>query len=153
MWRGRSPSSIAICQVARSMPVLVSACVATWRSFRCFGSACGAPTDCAGRRAAPCPGWLINEVEPNQRLHRYVARGLAWPAIDTTDWLSDVADVTFFSKLLVIIGGPSGSGQRRYHGAWRVITDGFLGSGNLAQTIAGSAGLKNATRTGWPTTS
>jgi hypothetical protein len=49
----------------------------------------------AGRRAAPCPGWLINEVEPNQRLRRYVARGLARPAIDTNDWLSDVADVTF----------------------------------------------------------
>ena len=41
-------------------------------------------------------GWLVNDLEPNQRLRRYVARSLAWPAIDPTNRLSDVADVTFF---------------------------------------------------------
>ena len=51
------------------------------------------------RRAASgtLQGWLINDLEPNQRLRRYVARGLAWPAIDPTSRLSDVADnITFF---------------------------------------------------------
>jgi len=50
------------------------------------------------RRAASgaLHGWLINDLEPNQRLRRYVARGLAWPAIDPTGRLSDVADATFF---------------------------------------------------------
>jgi hypothetical protein len=50
------------------------------------------------RRAAggTLQGWLINDLEPNQRLRRYVARGLAWPAIDPTSRLSDVAGVTFF---------------------------------------------------------
>jgi aminoglycoside phosphotransferase (APT) family kinase protein len=47
------------------------------------------------RRAASgaLAGWLINDLEANQRLRRYVARGLAWPAIDPTGRLSDVADV------------------------------------------------------------
>jgi aminoglycoside phosphotransferase (APT) family kinase protein len=50
------------------------------------------------RRAAggTLQGWLINDLEPNQRLRRYVARGLTWPAIDPTGRLNDVADVTFF---------------------------------------------------------
>jgi hypothetical protein len=51
------------------------------------------------RRAASgtLQGWLVNDLEPNQRLRRYVARGLAWPAIDPTSRLSDVADnITFF---------------------------------------------------------
>jgi ketosteroid isomerase-like protein len=29
-------------------------------------------------------GWLVNELDPNLRLQRYVARGLAWPALDPT---------------------------------------------------------------------
>jgi hypothetical protein len=41
-------------------------------------------------------GWLVNELDPNLRLQRYVARGLAWPALDPTGRLSDVAGVTFF---------------------------------------------------------
>jgi aminoglycoside phosphotransferase (APT) family kinase protein len=50
------------------------------------------------RRAASgaLEGWLVNDIEPNQRLRRYVARGLAWPATDPSDRLSDVAHVTFF---------------------------------------------------------
>ena len=41
-------------------------------------------------------GWIINDLESNQPVRRYIARGLAWPAIDPTGRLSDVADVTFF---------------------------------------------------------
>jgi aminoglycoside phosphotransferase (APT) family kinase protein len=41
-------------------------------------------------------GWLINELDPNLRLQRYVARGLAWPDLDPTPKLNQVADVTFF---------------------------------------------------------
>lgn len=40
--------------------------------------------------------WMINEMEPNTRLRRYLARAKAWPGRDPGERLSDVADVVFF---------------------------------------------------------
>jgi hypothetical protein len=40
--------------------------------------------------------WLINEMEPNARLRRYLARALAWPDRDPTTALSNLGDVVFF---------------------------------------------------------
>ena len=61
---GWQPSSMAICQVAAPTRVLASACAATWRSFRCSGSACCSPRDCAARRAAPCKAGLSTTSSP-----------------------------------------------------------------------------------------
>jgi aminoglycoside phosphotransferase (APT) family kinase protein len=40
--------------------------------------------------------WRVNDLDPNERLRRYVARSNAWPELDPGAALSDVADVTFF---------------------------------------------------------
>ena len=41
-------------------------------------------------------GWLINEMEPNARLRRYLARALAWPGPDPTAALLRLGDMRFF---------------------------------------------------------
>ncbi|MDQ6670134.1 MAG: aminoglycoside phosphotransferase family protein [Chloroflexota bacterium] len=46
--------------------------------------------------SARLEGWLVNDLDPNLRLRRYIARGLAWPSLDPSDSLSDVADIAFF---------------------------------------------------------
>jgi hypothetical protein len=46
--------------------------------------------------SASLEGWLINDLDPNRRLQRYVARVIAWPALDPTERLKDVANITFF---------------------------------------------------------
>jgi hypothetical protein len=38
----------------------------------------------------------INDMVPNDRLRRYVARGLAWPTLDPADSLAEVAHLAFF---------------------------------------------------------
>lgn len=40
--------------------------------------------------------WMINEMEPNTRLRRYLARAQAWPDPDPNAVLSKLADVVFF---------------------------------------------------------
>jgi hypothetical protein len=47
-------------------------------------------------KAGTLDGWLINDLRPNQRLQRYVARGLAWPDTDPATMLPDVAHLAFF---------------------------------------------------------
>jgi aminoglycoside phosphotransferase (APT) family kinase protein len=46
--------------------------------------------------AGTIDGWLINGLEPNLRLQRYVARGLAWPDTDPAAALRNVAHLEFF---------------------------------------------------------
>ena len=41
-------------------------------------------------------GWLINEMEPNTRLRRYLARAQAWPDPDPTAALLLLGDMRFF---------------------------------------------------------
>ena len=41
-------------------------------------------------------GWLINEMEPNARLRRYLARAQAWPDPDPTAALLRLGDMRFF---------------------------------------------------------
>jgi aminoglycoside phosphotransferase (APT) family kinase protein len=43
--------------------------------------------------------WRSNGMPPNQRLRRYLARGLAWPERAFKGQLATVADVTFFPDL------------------------------------------------------
>ena len=43
-------------------------------------------------------GWTINGSAPNQRLRRYLARALAWPAMHFDDQLAALAEVTFFPE-------------------------------------------------------
>ena len=40
--------------------------------------------------------WMINEMEPNTRLRRYMARAQAWPDPDPNAALSELADLEFF---------------------------------------------------------
>ena len=40
--------------------------------------------------------WMINEMEPNARLRRYLARAQAWPDLDPTTALSNLGAVAFF---------------------------------------------------------
>jgi hypothetical protein len=40
--------------------------------------------------------WMINEMEPNTRLRRYLARAQAWPDPDPTAALSQLGDLNFF---------------------------------------------------------
>ena len=40
--------------------------------------------------------WMINEMEPNTRLRRYLARAQAWPDPDPKAALSELADLEFF---------------------------------------------------------
>jgi hypothetical protein len=40
--------------------------------------------------------WMINEMEPNARLRRYLARAQAWPDPDPTEALAKLGDVAFF---------------------------------------------------------
>lgn len=40
--------------------------------------------------------WRINDMKPNLRLRRYLARCLAWPNPDFSDTLQSLADLTFF---------------------------------------------------------
>jgi thiamine kinase-like enzyme/shikimate kinase len=40
--------------------------------------------------------WLINDMEPNTRLRRYLARTRAWPDPDPTAVLPELGDVAFF---------------------------------------------------------
>jgi aminoglycoside phosphotransferase (APT) family kinase protein len=58
----------------------------------------GVLLDDALRRTAAgtLDGWQINALEPNQRLQRYLARSLAWPATDPAAALADVAHMAFF---------------------------------------------------------
>jgi len=46
--------------------------------------------------AGALAAWTVNGMQPNDRLRRYLARGLAWPAMDPTRELTDLADVAFF---------------------------------------------------------
>jgi aminoglycoside phosphotransferase (APT) family kinase protein len=41
-------------------------------------------------------GWTINELPPNGRLRRYLARALAWPDMDFTAEADKLGDVVFF---------------------------------------------------------
>jgi aminoglycoside phosphotransferase (APT) family kinase protein len=41
-------------------------------------------------------GWLVNEMPPNERLRRYLARCNAWPAFELDAVLADLGDVVFF---------------------------------------------------------
>jgi aminoglycoside phosphotransferase (APT) family kinase protein len=40
--------------------------------------------------------WLVNEMPPNDRLRRYLARCSAWPALELEATLADLGDVVFF---------------------------------------------------------
>ena len=40
--------------------------------------------------------WTINDLPPNIRLRRYLARALAWPDEDFADHLGNLAGLTFF---------------------------------------------------------
>jgi len=40
--------------------------------------------------------WMVNEMEPNARLRRYLTRAQAWPDPDPTAALSKLGDVVFF---------------------------------------------------------
>ena len=40
--------------------------------------------------------WMINEMEPNARLRRYLARAQAWPEADPSVALAKLGDVAFF---------------------------------------------------------
>ena len=40
--------------------------------------------------------WRVNEVEPNIRLRRYLARAQAWPAPDPAVALAKLGDLAFF---------------------------------------------------------
>ena len=40
--------------------------------------------------------WLVNEMAPNERLRRYLARAIAWPALELDETLADLGDVVFF---------------------------------------------------------
>jgi hypothetical protein len=40
--------------------------------------------------------WQINEVEPNVRLRRYLARAQAWPDPDPAAALANLGDIIFF---------------------------------------------------------
>jgi aminoglycoside phosphotransferase (APT) family kinase protein len=53
--------------------------------------------------------WRVNDLDPNERLRRYVARSNAWPELDPGAALSDVADVTFFRSA----GASRGAGGYR----------------------------------------
>jgi hypothetical protein len=39
--------------------------------------------------------WRINDMEPNTRLRRYLARALAWPDPDPTATLAQLGDMHF----------------------------------------------------------
>ena len=41
-------------------------------------------------------GWLVNELAPNERLRRYLARCLAWPEPDPAGSLAALEDLVFF---------------------------------------------------------
>lgn len=41
-------------------------------------------------------GWLVNNLDPDLRLRRYVARSLAWPSLHPADVLDDLAELAFF---------------------------------------------------------
>jgi hypothetical protein len=41
-------------------------------------------------------GWLINEMEPNLRLRRYLARALTWPDPDVNSSLASLGELVFF---------------------------------------------------------
>ena len=41
-------------------------------------------------------GWLVNGLDPNLRMRRYVARCLTWPSLNPVDPPEDLADLTFF---------------------------------------------------------
>jgi hypothetical protein len=40
--------------------------------------------------------WRVNEMEPNARLRRYLARAQAWPAPDPAVALAKLGDLAFF---------------------------------------------------------
>lgn len=41
--------------------------------------------------------WLIHEMQPNQKLRRYLARARAWPAYEFEDELASLQEVRFFA--------------------------------------------------------
>jgi hypothetical protein len=41
-------------------------------------------------------GWQVHEIDVNQRLRRYLARGLAWPKVDFAAELEELNEVSFF---------------------------------------------------------
>ena len=41
-------------------------------------------------------GWVINEMNPNERLRRYLARVIAWPSMEYELHLEAVGDYEFF---------------------------------------------------------
>jgi aminoglycoside phosphotransferase (APT) family kinase protein len=41
-------------------------------------------------------GWEVNGMEANERLRRYLARGLTWPESDFGEALEDLSEVAFF---------------------------------------------------------
>ena len=41
-------------------------------------------------------GWEVNGLPANQRLRRYLARGLAWPEMDLKERIEELADLEFF---------------------------------------------------------
>ena len=47
-------------------------------------------------RGGQLAGWTINDMSPNHRLRRYLARALAWPEPRFADQLEALAEVTFF---------------------------------------------------------
>jgi len=48
-------------------------------------------------RTGRLAGWQVHGMEANERLRRYLARGLAWPETDFARQLGELAEVTFFS--------------------------------------------------------
>jgi hypothetical protein len=42
--------------------------------------------------------WAINGLPGNQRLRRYLARGLAWPNMDYGNALDKLRDLAFFPR-------------------------------------------------------
>jgi aminoglycoside phosphotransferase (APT) family kinase protein len=47
-------------------------------------------------QAGNLAGWMINEMPAHERLRRFLARALAWPEMNFTRHLENVADVVFF---------------------------------------------------------
>jgi hypothetical protein len=49
-------------------------------------------------RAGTLAGWRANEMPPNQRLRRYLARARAWPEQDFAAELERLEKVQFFPE-------------------------------------------------------
>lgn len=48
--------------------------------------------------AGTLPAWLVNDIPPNLRLRRYLARAIAWPSDDLSDALASLGSLRFFPE-------------------------------------------------------